>query len=244
MNPGSEHLPPLIPPGFRGAIFKPALGILPPNQRALWDSLGAARKLGFVLYGGTAISLRLGHRVSVDFDFFSDRPFEHSDLLAALPFRDRAEAIQKDPNSLTLLVDEAKGEGEGVKVSFFGGLTFGRVGEPDLTEDGLVFIASPLDLLGTKLKVIQQRAEKKDYVDIHALIESGMRLEDGLAAGMALYGKSFPPSEALKALTYFGDGNLKGLAGEVKEGLIKASASIRNIPLVPLASANIGFGGA
>jgi hypothetical protein len=36
--------------------------------------LGPARSLGFVLYGGAAIALRLGHRQSVDFDFFSSRP--------------------------------------------------------------------------------------------------------------------------------------------------------------------------
>ncbi|WP_373321508.1 nucleotidyl transferase AbiEii/AbiGii toxin family protein [Rivihabitans pingtungensis] len=38
--------------------------------------LAQASKLGFVLYGGTAIALRLGHRESVDFDFFSDRPLD------------------------------------------------------------------------------------------------------------------------------------------------------------------------
>lgn len=51
--------------------FTPRLDVLPPAQQALWPRLRAAAGLGFVLYGGTAIALRLGHRASVDFDFFS-----------------------------------------------------------------------------------------------------------------------------------------------------------------------------
>jgi hypothetical protein len=51
-------------------IFKPSLEILPPTQQRLWLGLKAATALGFVLYGGTAIALRLGHRPSVDFNFF------------------------------------------------------------------------------------------------------------------------------------------------------------------------------
>ena len=52
--------------------FKPGMLVLPTAQRYLWAELSQAAKLGFVLYGGTAVALRLGHRTSVDFDFFSD----------------------------------------------------------------------------------------------------------------------------------------------------------------------------
>jgi hypothetical protein len=50
--------------------------ILPPAQRLVWPDLAAAHRLGFVLYGGTAIALRLGHRSSVDFDFFTADPLK------------------------------------------------------------------------------------------------------------------------------------------------------------------------
>ena len=50
--------------------FTPRLDILPPPQRRLWDEL-AAIPPEFVLYGGTAIALHLGHRQSVDFDFLA-----------------------------------------------------------------------------------------------------------------------------------------------------------------------------
>jgi hypothetical protein len=41
--------------------------ILPPAQRLVWPNLAAAHRLGFVLYGGTPIALRLGHRSSFIF---------------------------------------------------------------------------------------------------------------------------------------------------------------------------------
>jgi hypothetical protein len=51
--------------------FAAKLDILPAAQRRLWNDLDAIPP-GFVLYGGTALALRLGHRTSVDFDFFFD----------------------------------------------------------------------------------------------------------------------------------------------------------------------------
>ncbi|QQO57451.1 MAG: hypothetical protein N838_32975 [Thiohalocapsa sp. PB-PSB1] len=44
------------------------LSILPASQLALWPTLAQVPKR-LVLYGGTAIALRLGHRQSVDFGF-------------------------------------------------------------------------------------------------------------------------------------------------------------------------------
>src|SRR6185295_15501668 len=50
--------------------FDARLDILPAAQREIWPNLSPAPGLSFVLYGGTAIALFLGHRQSVDFDFF------------------------------------------------------------------------------------------------------------------------------------------------------------------------------
>ncbi|MBF0191084.1 MAG: nucleotidyl transferase AbiEii/AbiGii toxin family protein [Magnetococcales bacterium] len=40
----------------------------------------------FALYGGTAIALHLGHRESVDFDFFGNKPLDPTKLVPAIPF--------------------------------------------------------------------------------------------------------------------------------------------------------------
>ena len=55
--------------------FKPRLDILPPAQRALWSEVDATPE-HFTLYGGTALALRLGHRQSLDFAFFSRVAFD------------------------------------------------------------------------------------------------------------------------------------------------------------------------
>ncbi|MFM7267976.1 MAG: nucleotidyl transferase AbiEii/AbiGii toxin family protein, partial [Cyanobium sp.] len=154
--------------------FAPRLDILPPAQRRLWPSLSGLASAGFVLYGGTAIALRLGHRVSVDFDFFSDRPLDRAGLRRLLPWLNEATALQDQPGTLTVLsAGGADGQG-GVKVSLFGGLSIGRVAEPEPSSDGVALVAAPLDLLATKLKVLLQRAERKDYDDVAVLLASGL----------------------------------------------------------------------
>ena len=106
--------------------FQPYQGILPSAQQQLWSQLQPAAELGFVLYGGTAVALQLGHRQSIDFDFFSERALEKEKLRNAFPFLKRSTLLQDRENSLTVEVRQ----NEPVKVSFFGGLSFGRVGEP------------------------------------------------------------------------------------------------------------------
>ena len=67
-------------------VFAPRLSILPAAQQRLWPELRRAAELGFALYGGTAIALRLGHRPSVDFDFFSEMPLNRDAIAAALVY--------------------------------------------------------------------------------------------------------------------------------------------------------------
>lgn len=64
--------------------FHPRLDILPPPQRRLWDELAAIPR-AFVLYGGTALALWLGHRQSADFDFFGSETFTPQHLIGSLP---------------------------------------------------------------------------------------------------------------------------------------------------------------
>jgi hypothetical protein len=67
------------------ANFSPRIDILPLPQRRLWDELASVPK-EFVLYGGTAVALHLGHRESIDFDFFGNRPLDPSNLAPTIPF--------------------------------------------------------------------------------------------------------------------------------------------------------------
>jgi hypothetical protein len=195
--------------------------------------LAPLKSLGFVLYGGTAVALRFGHRQSVDFDFFSDRPWDEKALRAGLPFLSRSQVLDQPLDTLTILTPVGDEGGGHVKVSFFGGICFGRVGDPSVTSDGTLWVASAMDLLALKLAVILKRAEMKDYLDIAALLRSGLALEAGLSATSALYGGEFQPSAALRALVYFEDGDIASLPVKDKEFLIRAAGAVRDLPSPP-----------
>lgn len=210
------------------------MDVLPEPQQRLWSKLRPATDLGFVLYGGTAIALRLGHRSSVDFDFFSDCPLNRTQLTESIPVLSRSTVIQDERNALTFLVPDTSSDH--IKLSFFGDIGFGRVGVPDLTEDEMLCLASLDDLMATKLKVILQRAEAKDYRDIAAMIGSNVSLAKGLASARLFYGPNFQPSESLRALVFFEDGDLQELSRNEKSTLVHAASLVRKLPSVALLS--------
>jgi len=204
----------------------PRLETLPKAQRVLWPRLSAVGA-NFVLYGGTALLLQVGGRISVDFDFFSAHSLDADHLVKGLPFLKGAILQQRAENTASFLI----GSGEdSVAVSFFGGLSFGRVGDPVRFSDNGVFAAGLLDLAAQKIRVIQQRAKAKDYQDIYKLLSEGVTLEEALGAAQALF-PEFNPSVSLKALSYFGD--VKNLPQGIQTDLISAAARVRGIaPLV------------
>lgn len=204
--------------------FSPRLDILPEAQRRLWGEL-AALPGEFTLYGGTALALHLGHRKSVDFDFFGSRPIDVSSLEAEIPFLSGAQVTQRAKNTLSVLIDR----GAPVKVSFFGVPNLPRLAPPVIAEDNGLKIASLLDLAGTKASVVQVRGEAKDYIDMEALIRiGGINLSTALAAAERLYGSTFNPEITLKALSYFDDGDLRELPSDLKSRL---AAAVENVDL-------------
>ena len=212
--------------------FQTHLRVLPSAQRTAWPHLGPSRELGFCLYGGTALALRFAHRKSVDFDFFSDLPLDKGALLRAMPLLKRGTVLQEAPNTLVLLVPTRHGRGGEVKLSFCGGLDFGRVGRPELTDDGVLQVASTRDLLATKLKVLFDRVEAKDYVDIHELLRHRLELAQGLSDARALY-PQFPVMDCLKILAWFGTKELASLRPECKKALARAAADALMVKRLP-----------
>lgn len=210
----------------------PRLENLPPAQRALWPELSAVPRQ-YVLYGGTALALRLAHRVSVDFDFFAHDSIDHRELEGSVAIVREGQTVQEGPNVRTVL---ARRLGATVKVSFFGAIAIGRVGEPETTEDGVVRVASLLDLGGTKVKTLLQRVEAKDYRDLAALLEHGLSLADILGAARALYGNTFEPLVAQKALAYFEGGDLDTLDEDVRRLLTREATQDVRVASLPLRS--------
>lgn len=202
--------------------FLPKLDVLQGPQRRLWDDLGKVSP-PFVLCGGTAVALQLGHRTSVDFDFLSPQEFDPDAVYEKFPFLSGSTVVQKSANTLTCMVDR---EGP-VRVSFFGAPSVQLLEPPNITPDNRLHVASLLDLAGMKVALVQKRAEAKDYLDVDAIFQSGtVDLATALAAAREIYGTAFRPELTLKSLSYFGDGTLPTLPQAVRERLVQAVRAV------------------
>lgn len=228
--------------------FKPHLEVLPEVLQWLYPQLQDLKGLGFVLYGGTGLALQLGHRQSLDFEFFSADPLDRKRLREALPSLGEntlATQLLDTENIQTFEISHPALNKSAAKVSFFGNIDFGRVGEPRLTDDGVLLVASPLDLFAVKLKEIIQRPTTDDYVDIVHLIKYGESLLEAGSASV-LFGTDFSPMISLRALSYLDDlepplsrSDASFLVQQVSNTLI--SLNIKELGQPRLASINLGF---
>jgi hypothetical protein len=172
--------------------------ILPESQMACLRRLApAATDLGFYLAGGTAVALSLGHRQSVDFDWFTPRfPGRPVDLAESLALRD----IALTPTALA--AETVHGHIGGVKVSF---VEFrSPLLEPlvDWPEVGCRR-ASIADLAAMKLLAVTQRGSRKDFVDVLAMSRS-MSLDRMLECYRRRFGVT-DTARVLAGLCFFDD---------------------------------------
>jgi hypothetical protein len=205
--------------------FDPKIGVVPKAQQEIWPQLAPATGLSLVLYGGTAVALYLGHRISVDFDFFGSAPLKKKDVEGSFAFMRDAQTIQESENTLVVAAPMPSGP---VKVSFFGGVAIGRINEPSQANDTKLLVASMEDLFVTKLKAILDRAEAKDYRDLSAMLTAGVSLEKALGAFAKMYDKD--PGLPLRAMGFFKDGDLPSLPKADQNILRTARDRVSEIP--------------
>jgi hypothetical protein len=209
------------------------LDILPRPQRELWEKLSAIPE-GFVLYGDTAIALQLGHRQSIDFDFFARTSFDPQHLLESNPLLAGSEVVALSANTLTVRV----GDTEPVLMSFFGVPRLPVLRPPHRIGAPRTEVGHLLELAGMKAMVVQKRAEAKDYVDLHALIfQAHIDLSSALAAGAFLYPPHFAPELTLKSLCYFDDGNLANVPVNIRQDLARAVRAV-DVQALPVLKAS------
>jgi hypothetical protein len=97
-------------------------------------------------------------------------------------------------------------------------------------------VASLLDLAGMKAAVVTQRAELRDYLDIHALLtHAKIELPVMLAAARVIYGVQFNPLVCLKALAYHDDAALAALPAGMRRDLVTAiqHVDLKALPEIP-----------
>jgi hypothetical protein len=162
----------------------------------LFTSLG--KFSGFYLAGGTALALQIGHRVSVDFDLFSDAEIKRSvlpSLRAVFPSASIAPLVN-NADELTALVD-------GVKVTFLR-YPFPTI-DPLVLSEGVLML-SVREIAATKAYTIGRRGAFKDYVDLYfSLVEGHTTLGEIIGMADKKFGVEFNSRLFLEQLVFLDD---------------------------------------
>ena len=116
-----------------------------------------------VLAGGTALALHVGHRVSVDFDFFTNHEVDPAAVVLAM------QATSVEIRVLKLEPGTAVMTANGVKVSLFQYPY--PFAEPTERFSGAM-VAGIVDIAGMKLIAIMQRGARRDFVDLYAVLKT------------------------------------------------------------------------
>jgi hypothetical protein len=117
----------------------------------------------FRLVGGTAAALQIGHRISVDIDFFSNEKINKRTIVNTL-------SNAFPGNQLFVGTDSVRGNINGVRVELYDDWQTHFKIDP-LLIDGMR-IADLNDLAALKLEAITERREKKDYVDLYFMFQT------------------------------------------------------------------------
>ena len=172
------------------------LFVLSENRKKIIPSF-VTWKNEFYLAGGTGLALQIGHRDSVDFDFFTKNSFDPNKLIKKLTKifdRNSFKVIQIEKNTLSILLNSE------IKISF---MTYDySIVSPFISTEYLN-IASIPDIACMKLSTIMQRSALKDYVDLYEIMKI-YTLEQLLSFAK----KKYPMIDStiiLKSLSYLED---------------------------------------
>lgn len=162
--------------------------ILPISQQCVLAQLGPkVAQHGFYLAGGTAVALHMGHRRSIDLDWFATQGLPDPQRLAQ---ELRAQDVAFVTGSVA--PGTLHGSVRGVRVSFLG-YRYPLLAALRPWRDG-TRIASRADLAAMKLAAVAQRGAKKDFLDVYALGSQGRSLRQML--------RDYQEKFAIKDLTH------------------------------------------
>jgi hypothetical protein len=151
----------------------------------------------FYLAGGTALALQLGHRDSVDFDFFTKDDFSNSKLF------EKIKNVSND--QITVKTQDERGTlsaviGNNIKLSFFE-YKYDLIKPPVVTE--FFKLASVEDIGCMKLSAIVNWYLLKDYVDLYWILHQ-VSLSNLLDLNQKKH-RDLDTNLVLKSLVYFED---------------------------------------
>lgn len=171
--------------------------ILDTERKKLLPLFAQVSDYGLYLAGGTALALQIGHRDSVDFDFFTEQDLDTVTLFEVVRtiFAEHTLLkIQEEKNTLGILIDGS------IKVSF---MTYRYDVLQPLVITEFFPLASVTDIACMKCSAITSRGVMKDYVDLYFILQT-MPLKELLAFCVMKY-PELDTNLVMKSLVYFDD---------------------------------------
>ena len=173
------------------------LEILSKEQLELFPLLKEYKR-NFYIVGGTAISLHIGHRKSIDFDLFKYGSLNKTAIFDKL-YKYNFTTIKSfiEFNQINLVCNQ-------VKMTFF---SFPYQVPAEILIENTFKIPTLLDLAAMKAFALGRRAKWKDYVDLYFIIKDFHGIEEITLRAEQLFGDDFIPKQFRGKLGYFGQMN-------------------------------------
>lgn len=176
---------------------KTYLNILDHKRLEILQFLGFTKKNGLYLAGGTALALQIGHRTSVDFDFYTPKKFKKGELFKhfkeVFSAKYSVKIIRDFDDTFEIDISD-------VHLSCF--YYSYKLIEKSIEIEG-VKIASVEDIAAMKMVAISQRGKRRDFVDMYYLIQK-LELENILDLTEKKF-QEFDIYSGLRGLLYFSD---------------------------------------
>jgi len=170
------------------------LSVLDKKRNDLFNKLGFLKDYGFYLAGGTSLALQIGHRTSLDFDFYTKKKIEPQMLRGEFDKRfKKVREIHVAEGTLVLDIG-------GIELSFFK-YPYKLIKPCAKLEN--VDLASLEDIAAMKIIAISQRGIRRDFIDIYFLIQI-FGLKKIIDLTMKKY-SMFNTYVGLQGLSYFKD---------------------------------------
>ena len=162
----------------------------------------------FLLVGGTNLSLRYGHRISVDLDLFTNRPFDREEVYIGIAKQlPHTLLLDQRKQTIWLIIEDVKVDIILHEYPYIKGLE----------EINGIRLLAVEDIIPMKLEAMATRGAKKDFWDIAELIN-----HFSLTQMLDFYQQKYPnsdPGHILLAMTYFADADLEKIDPQSLSGI-------------------------
>ena len=141
----------------------------------------------YILCGGTALAMQIGHRKSEDLDFMMWRisKTEKPEVDWNAIEKELKEKIGEIQNFNMLGFDQVEFLVKGVKFSFFVSDNYSPVSSP-VDYLGNIRLADIESIMAMKMEVMLRRMKFRDYYDIYCILHEGYSIHKGMEKALSL----------------------------------------------------------